>query len=159
MNMIKDRIGRHEVLLPINYIHLRKKQIHVHLLEKIYLAETLFCRVSGCRYGFCNQLCYWGIWRSDWLWQMNVTFQFLFQSIITNYHFNWHISAFKPRFHTRTLVDRLHANIMALVRQDLQTKVTDAFVHLNTRAPIARKETVGKNAFFIRWNTFMKNST
>ena len=40
--------------------------------------------------------------------------------------------------------------IMALVRQDLQTKVTDAFVHLNTRAPIARKETVGKNAFFIR---------
>ena len=37
--------------------------------------------------------------------------------------------------------------IMALVRQDLQTKVTDAFVHLNTRAPIARKETVGKKAF------------
>ena len=79
---------------------------------------------------------------------MNVTFQFLFQSIITNYHFNWHISAFKPRFHTRTLVDRLHANIMALVRQDLQTKVTDAFVHLNTRAPIARKETVGKKSIF-----------
>ena len=36
---------------------------------------------------------------------------------------------------------------MALVRQDLQTKVTDAFVHLNTRAPIARKETVGKIHF------------
>ena len=53
MNMIKDRIGRHEVLLQINYIHLRKKQIHVHLLEKISLAETLFCR-----YGYCNQLCY-----------------------------------------------------------------------------------------------------
>ena len=66
-----------------------------------------------------------------------------------NYHFNWHISAFKPRFHTRTLVDRLLANMMALVRQDLQTKVTDAFVHLNARAPIARKETVGKKAFFI----------
>ena len=66
-----------------------------------------------------------------------------------HYHFNWHISAFKPRFHTRTLVDRLHANIMALVRQDLQRKVTDAFVHLNTRAPTARKETVGKNTFFI----------
>ena len=80
---------------------------------------------------------------------MNVTFQFLFQSIITNYHFNWLISAFKPRFHTRTLVDRLLANMMALVRQDLQTKVTDAFVHLNARAPIARKETVGKKAFFI----------
>ena len=79
---------------------------------------------------------------------MNVTFQFLFQSIITNYHLNWHISAFKPRFHTRTLVDRLLANMMALVRQDLQTKVTDAFVHLNTRAPIARKETVGKKSIF-----------
>ena len=79
---------------------------------------------------------------------MNVTFQFLFQSIITNYHFNWHISAFKPRFHTRTLVDRLLANMMALVRQDLQTKVTDAFVHLNARAPIARKETVGKKSIF-----------
>ena len=64
MNMIKDRIGRHEVLLPIHYIYLRKKQIHVHLLEKISLAERLFCRVSGCRYGYCNQLCYWGIWRS-----------------------------------------------------------------------------------------------
>ena len=49
--------------------------------------------------------------------------------------------------------------MMAHVRQDLQTKVTDAFVHLNTRAPIARKETVGKKTFFIWWNTFMKNST
>ena len=39
--------------------------------------------------------------------------------------------------------------MMAVVRQDLQTKVTDAFVHLNTRAPTARKETVGKNTFFI----------
>ena len=78
-----------------------------------------------------------------------MTFQFSFQSIITTYHFNLHIPAFKPRFHTRTLVDRLLASMMALVRQDLQTKVTDAFVHLNTRAPIARKETVGKIAFFI----------
>ena len=91
-----------------------------------------------------------------WLIWSHVTFQFLFQSIITTYHFNWHISAFKPRFHTRTLVDRLLANMMALVRQDLQTKVTDAFAHLNTRAPIARKETVGKKAFYIWWNTFMK---
>ena len=82
-----------------------------------------------------------------WLIWSHVTFQFSFQSIITTYHFNWHISAFKPRFHTRTLVDRLHANMMAHVRQDLQTKVTDAFVHLNTRAPIARKETVGKKHF------------
>ena len=54
-----------------------------------------------------------------------------------------------PFIHIRTLVDRLHANIMALVRQDLQTKVTDAFARLNTRAPIARKETVGKKAFLI----------
>ena len=72
---------------------------------------------------------------------------FSFQSIITTYHFNWHISDFKPRFHTRTLVDGLLANMMAPVRQDLQTKVTDA--HLNTRAPIERKETVGKKTFFI----------
>ena len=86
----------------------------------------------------------------------HVTFQFSFYSTITTYHFDWHISAFKPRFHIRTLVDRLHANIMALVRQDLQTKVTDAFARLNTRAPIARKETVGKKAFYIWWNTFMK---
>ena len=76
-----------------------------------------------------------------------MTFQFSFYSTIATYHFDWHISAFKPRFHIRTLVDRLHANIMALVRQDLQTKVTDAFVRLNTRAPIARKETVGKKTF------------
>ena len=76
-----------------------------------------------------------------------MTFQFSFYSIITTYHFNWHISAFKPRFHITTLVDRLHANIMAYVRQDLQTKVTDAFAHLNTRVPIARKETVGKKEF------------
>ena len=80
------------------------------------------------------------MWLVVWLIWSHVTFQFSFQSIITNYHFSWHISAFKPRFHTRTLVGRLHANMMAHVRQDLQTKVTDAFVHLNTRAPIARKE-------------------
>ena len=86
---------------------------------------------------------------------MNVTFQFLFQSIITNYHFNWHISAFKPRFHTRTLVDRLLANMMALVRQDLQTKVTDAFVHLNARAPIAREERWVKKHFSFGENFYL----
>ena len=79
MNMIKDRIGRHEVLLPINYIHLRKKQIHVHLLEKTSLVERLFCRVSGYRYGYCYQLCYWGIWRSvgcdKWMWHFNFYFK------------------------------------------------------------------------------------
>ena len=98
----------------------------------------------------------WLVGRLIW---SHVTFLFSFYSIITTYHFNRHISAFKPRFHIKTLVDRLHANIMAYVRQDLQTKVFDAFAHLNTRAPIAREETVGKNAFFIWWNTFMKNST
>ena len=98
----------------------------------------------------------WLVGRLIW---SHVTFQFSFYSTITTYHFDWHISAFKPRFHITTLVDRLLANMMTPVRQDLQTKVTDAFVHLNTRAPIARKETVDKKAFFIWWNTFMKNST
>ena len=87
----------------------------------------------------------------------HVMFQFSFYSANTTYHVNWHISAFKPRFHNRTLVDRLHTNIMAHVRQDLQTKVIDAFAHLNKRAPIARKETVGKKAFsfgeIILWKT------
>ena len=83
MNMIKDRIGRHEVLLPINYIHLRKKQIHVHLLEKISLAERLFCRVSGCRYGYCNQLCYWGIWRAV----LAVTNECDISIFISKYHY------------------------------------------------------------------------
>ena len=96
----------------------------------------------------------WLVGRLIW---SHVTFQFSFYSTITTYHFDWHISAFKPRFHIRTLVDRLHANIMALVRQDLQTKVTDAFARLNTRAPIARKETVGKKAFsfgeILLWKT------
>ena len=90
---------------------------------------------------FCN----WFVWLTCYVAGCLVDFQ----SIITNYHFSWHISAFKPRFHTRTLVDGLHVNMMAHVRQDLQTKVTDAFVHLNTRAPIARKETVGKKTFLI----------
>ena len=105
-----------------------------------------FARLIGCLAGCLVNL-------------ISCDISILIQSIITTYHFKWQVSAFKPRFHTRTLVDRLHANIMALVRQDLQTKVTDAFVHLNTRAPIARKETVGKKTFFIWWNTFMKNST
>ena len=100
-----------------------------------------------------------GAWLVVWLIWSHVTFQFSFQSIITTYHINWHISAFKPRFHTRTLVDRLLANMMAHVRQDLQTKVTDAFVHLNTRAPIARKETVGKKHFsfgeILLWKTLL----
>ena len=139
------------------------------------VGSTSGCLACKC---FDGKLCHWYVvwlvaqglfaiglygWLVAWLvgrliWS-HVTFQFSFQSITTTYHFNWQISAFKPRFQTRTLVDRLHANIMVLVRQDLQTKVTDAFVHLNTRAPIAREETVGKKTFFIWWNTFMKNST
>ena len=59
----------------------------------------------------------------------------------------------------KTLVDRIHANSVAPVRQDLQTKVTNAFAHLNTGAPIVRKEMVGKKTFFIWWNIFMKIST
>ena len=52
MNMIKDRIGRHEVPSPINhnYYNLRKKTKktkHVHLLEKISSVKALFCGVSG----------------------------------------------------------------------------------------------------------------
>ena len=153
------------------------------LCSALCYMEVLVCKVSST-FGFLACKCFdgklfhwyvvWLIaqcffaiglygWRVAWLvvWLIwsHVTFQFSFQSIITTYHFNWHIFAFKPHFHTRKLVDRLHANIMALVRQDLQTKVTDAFVHLNTRAPTARKETVGKNTFFIWWNTFIKNST
>ena len=66
MSMIEDRIGLHKVPLPIdhNQNNLRKKQIQVHLLKKISSVETLFCGVSGCCYGYCNQLCDWGIWRS-----------------------------------------------------------------------------------------------
>ena len=109
------------------------------------LLVSLICCLAGCAMFFCN----WFVWLTGcglvvWLIWSHVTFQFSFQSIITTYHFNWHISAFKPRFHTTTLVDRLHANIMALVRQDLQIKVTDAFVHLNTRAPTARKKRLVK---------------
>ena len=76
-------------------------------------------------YFFAIGLYGWRVaWLVVWLIWSHVTFQFSFQSIITTYHFNWHISAFKPRFHTRTIVDRLHANIMALInriyRQRLQ---------------------------------------
>ena len=59
MNMIKNRIGRHEVPLPINHNHynLRKKQVHVHLFEKISTVEILFCKLSGCYYSYRKQLC------------------------------------------------------------------------------------------------------
>ena len=38
--------------------------MHLHLLEKISSIEKLFCGVSDSCYGYCNQLCDWGIWRS-----------------------------------------------------------------------------------------------
>ena len=59
----------------------------------------------------------------------------------------------------KTLVDRIHANSVTPVRQDLQTNVRNAFAHLNKGAPIVRKEMVGKKTFFIWWNIFMKIST
>ena len=141
------------------------------LCSALCYMEVLVCKVSStlgffaCKF-FDGKLFHWYVvwliaqcffaiglygWRVAWLvvWLIwsHVTFQFSFQSIITTYHFNWHIFAFKPRFHTRKLVDRLHANIMALVRQDLQTKVTDAFAHLNTTAPTARKKRLVKIHF------------
>ena len=66
MSIIEDRIGTRKFPLPIDHNHynLRRKQIRVHLLKKISSVETLFCGVSGCCYGYCNQLCDWGIWRS-----------------------------------------------------------------------------------------------
>ena len=45
MSIIKDRIGRHEVPLPMyhNHYNLRRKQIHVHLLEKIAMSHMMVC--------------------------------------------------------------------------------------------------------------------
>ena len=53
-----------KLIFSKNPTELAKSQIHVHLLEKISLLETLFSRVNGCCYGYYNQLCVWGIWRS-----------------------------------------------------------------------------------------------
>ena len=53
-----------KLIFSRNPTELAKTQIHVHLLEKISLLETLFSRVNGCCYGYYNQLCVWGIWRS-----------------------------------------------------------------------------------------------
>ena len=65
-SMIKDRIGRQEVLLPINQncYNFRKRQIR---LSQISLVETIskiknfpfwkflnFFRISGCCYGYCD---------------------------------------------------------------------------------------------------------
>ena len=154
------------------------------LCSALCYKEVLVCKVSStlgflaCKC-FDGKLFHWYVvwlvaqcffaiglygWRVAWLvvWLIwsHVTFQFSFQSIITTYHFNWHISAFKPRFHTRTLVDRLHANIMALVRQDLQTRLQMPLsTWIQGHHAITRNKRVGKNTFFIWWNTFLKNST
>ena len=50
-----------KLIFSKNPTELAKSQIHVHLLEKISLLETLFSRVNGCCYGYYNQLCVWGI--------------------------------------------------------------------------------------------------
>ena len=96
-------------------------------------------------------------------WLVAWTVKWLVATFISKYHYHLPLQlaciCFKPRFHIRTLVDRIHANSVAPVRQDLQTKVTNAFAHLNTGAPIVRKETVGKKTFFIWWNIFVKIST
>ena len=98
-----------------------------------------FARLIGCLAGCLVNL-------------ISCDISILIQSIITTYHFKWQVSAFKPRF----TPEHLWTDFMPT---DLKTNVTYAFAHLNTRAPITRKETVGKKAFLIWWNTFMKNST
>ena len=84
-------------------------------------------------------------------WLVAWTVKWLVATFISKYHYHLPLQlaciCFKPRFHIRTLVDRIHANSVAPVRQDLQTKVTNAFAQLNTGAPIVRKETVGKKHF------------
>ena len=97
----------------------------------------------------------------DWLpGRLNSWLKLSFQSIITTYRFNWHVSALNLVFTLKHLWNPwIHDNSVAPVRQDLQTKVTNAFAHLNTGAPIVRKEMVGKKTFFIWWNIFMKIST
>ena len=110
--------------------------------------------LAGCARFVCSW--FYG-WLVDW------TVKWLVETFISKYHYHLTLQlaciCFKPRFHIRTLVDRIHANSVAPVRQDLQTKVTNAFAHLNTGAPIVRKETVGKKTFFIWWNIFVKIST
>ena len=86
--MITDRIGRHEVLLPINYNHYNFREnkgilicerafnANYPKLWKISLAKTLlnvsvtnssilenpqFGRVSGCSYGYFDKFCDWWI--------------------------------------------------------------------------------------------------
>ena len=81
--MITKRIGRHEVLLPINYNHYkgilfceRAFNANYPKLGKISLAKTLlyvsvtnssilenpqFGRVSGCCYGYFDKFCDWWI--------------------------------------------------------------------------------------------------
>ena len=62
-----------KLIFSRNPTELAKTQIHVHLLEKISLLETLFSRVNGCCYGYYNQLCVWGIWRSGLRWLAALT--------------------------------------------------------------------------------------
>ena len=100
------------------------------LLKVVYLKLFHWYVVWLVAQGFFATGLYgWRVaWLVVWLIWSHVTFQFSFQSIITTYHFNWHISAFKPRFHTRTLVDRLLANMMAPVSATMHYFV----YHINT---------------------------
>ena len=112
------------------------------------------CCLAGCARFVCS-------WFYGWL--VAWTVKWLVETFISKYHYHLPLQlaciCFKPRFHIKRLVDRIHANSVAPVRQDLQTKVTNAFAHLNTGAPIVRKEMVGKKKLFIWWNNFMKIST
>ena len=72
---ITDKIGQHEVLLPINHNHynFRKKGKQINLgqtspvgtMSKVKkfgnFLVFFFLRVSGCCYGYCDQLCDWWI--------------------------------------------------------------------------------------------------
>ena len=75
MSIIEDRIGWRKVPLPIDHNHynLRRKQIHLHLLEKISSVEALFSEVGGYCYGYCNQLCDWGFAGVDLMWLAALT--------------------------------------------------------------------------------------
>ena len=64
INFLFSQLFDGKLIFSRNPTELAKTQIHVHLLEKISLLETLFSRVNGCCYGYYNQLCVWGIWRS-----------------------------------------------------------------------------------------------
>ena len=65
-SMIADRIGRHEVLLPINHNqNFRENKCIPFSLSNVtnlsILENPQFGRVSGCCYGYCDKFCDWCI--------------------------------------------------------------------------------------------------